>query len=55
VACAQQAQKALCVLSQQQSDKDSRQLVVAIELRANSADKAEGTLVLPSASLSLGR
>lgn len=47
VACAQQPQKPLCVMSQQQSDKESRQLVVAIELRANGTDKAEGTLVLP--------
>ena len=47
VACAQQAQKPVCVLSQQQSDKDSRQLVVAIELRATGTGKAEGTLVLP--------
>jgi len=47
VICAQQADQTMCALSQQQSDKDSRQLVMAVELTATSGDKAEGTLVLP--------
>ena len=46
VTCAQQAQR-LCTVSQQQADKDSRQLLLAIELRAVSNDRAEGTIVLP--------
>ena len=47
VACAQQNGKKTCALSQRQTDKDSRQLVLAVELSAPAADKAEGTLILP--------
>jgi invasion protein IalB len=47
VTCAQQTGNKVCALSQQLSDKDSRQLVMAVELETTSADKAEGTLVLP--------
>ena len=47
VACAQQNGGKVCALSQRQTDKDSRQLVLAVELSAPAADKAEGTLILP--------
>ena len=47
VTCAQQTDGKVCALSQQLADKDSRQLVVGIELKAMSSDKAEGTLVMP--------
>lgn len=47
VACAQQNGKKICALSQQQTDKDTRQLLLAIELNAPAPDKAEGTLILP--------
>jgi invasion protein IalB len=47
VTCAQPGGKKICTLSQQQADQESRQLVVAIELTTVSADRAEGTLVLP--------
>jgi len=46
VTCAQQPQR-LCTVSQQQADKDSRQLLLAIELRPVSNDRAEGTILLP--------
>ena len=46
VTCAQQAQR-LCTVSQQQADNDTRQLLLAIELRPVSNDRAEGTIVLP--------
>lgn len=46
VTCAQHERR-LCTVSQQQADKDSRQLLVAIELRAVATDRAEGTIVLP--------
>ena len=47
VLCAQPEGKRICSLSQQQTDKDSRQRVLALELTATSADKADGTLLLP--------
>jgi invasion protein IalB len=47
VACAQQNGKKVCAFSQQQTDKDTRQLVLAVELNAPAADRAEGTLILP--------
>lgn len=47
VTCAQQNDQRICSFSQQQADKDSRQLVVGIELKAISTDTAEGTIVLP--------
>ena len=46
VACAQQNGKKVCAFSQQQTDKDTRQLVLAVELNAPAADRAEGTLIL---------
>src|SRR5580692_9711615 len=47
VVCAQQNGRKVCALSQQQTDKDTRQLLLAIELSAPTIDKAEGTLILP--------
>ena len=47
VTCVLQSEQRVCVLSQQQADKDSRQLVLGIELKAVSPDRAEGTIVLP--------
>jgi invasion protein IalB len=46
VSCAQQGEQRLCAMSQQNADKDSRQLVVGVELKPVS-DRLEGTLVLP--------
>jgi invasion protein IalB len=47
VICAQQNERKVCALSQQQTDKDTRQLLLAIELNAPAIDMAEGTLILP--------
>ena len=47
VACAQQSEKKICALSQQQTDKDSHKLLLAVELNAPAPDRAEGTLILP--------
>ena len=47
VTCAQQDDKKVCVFSQQQTNKDTGQLLLAIELRALLPDFAEGTLILP--------
>ncbi|MCM3879180.1 MAG: invasion associated locus B family protein [Vicinamibacterales bacterium] len=47
VVCTLQNNQRRCGMLQQQADKDSHQLVVAIELRAVTAGKAEGTIVLP--------
>jgi invasion protein IalB len=47
VACVQQEGKKVCALSQQQTNKDTGQLLLAIELQAVSADRVEGTLILP--------
>jgi invasion protein IalB len=47
VTCADQNGKKVCALSQQQTDKDSHQLLLAVELNAPAIDKAEGTLILP--------
>lgn len=47
VACVQQDAKKVCALSQQQTSKDTGQLLLAIELQAVSADRVEGTLILP--------
>jgi invasion protein IalB len=47
VTCAQPGGQKVCTLSQQLADQSSRQLVVGIELKATTTDKAEGTLVLP--------
>src|SRR5262245_16728465 len=47
VVCAQRDGKKVCALTQQQTDRASQQRVLAVELNAVTADKAEGTLVLP--------
>jgi invasion protein IalB len=47
VNCAQQNGQKQCALAQQQSDKDSRQLILGIEMKAVSANRADGTMVLP--------
>lgn len=47
VTCAQQNNQKVCVFSQQLADKDSRQLVLGIELKASTTDRADGTMVLP--------
>lgn len=47
VVCASQNNQILCTLTQQQADKDSRQLILGIELKPVAAGKAEGTLILP--------
>lgn len=47
VTCAQQATAKRCTISQQQADPQSRQRVLAVEIDAVSADKAEGILVMP--------
>jgi invasion protein IalB len=47
VTCVQQNAQKICTLAQQQADKDSRQLVLGIELRTVALDMAEGTMVLP--------
>jgi invasion protein IalB len=47
VACAQQNGQKVCALSQQQTDKNTHQLLLAIELKTAAIDKAEGTLILP--------
>ena len=48
VICVQPNNQRVCVFSQQLSDKDSRQFLLGIELKAGAgADTAEGTLVLP--------
>ena len=48
VICAQQNGQKVCGLSQQQTDNNTRQLVLGIELKAATGpDKAEGTMVLP--------
>jgi invasion protein IalB len=47
VACVQQDGKKVCAISQQQTNKDTGQLLLAIELQAVSADRVEGTLILP--------
>jgi len=43
----QQGKELTCVVVQQQADKDTRQLVLGVELKAVSAQKAEGTILLP--------
>jgi invasion protein IalB len=47
VACVLQDAVKRCALSQQQTDQQSHQRVLAIELNTFSADKADGVLVLP--------
>ena len=47
VACLQQNEKKVCALTQRQTDRNSRQLLLAVELSAPGAGRAEGTLVLP--------
>ena len=47
VTCALQNEQKVCALSQQQTDKDTRQLLLAIELNTPAMNKAEGTMVLP--------
>jgi invasion protein IalB len=47
VTCAQPGGQKVCTLSQQLADQNSRQLVLGIELKATTADKADGTLVMP--------
>jgi invasion protein IalB len=47
VTCVQQDGRNLCALSQQQTDKETRQLVVSIEVTAQAEDRIDATLVLP--------
>jgi hypothetical protein len=47
VTCASPNGTKICTLSQQLADPNTRQLVVGIELKAQTPDKTEGTLVLP--------
>jgi len=47
VVCGQREGKKVCALTQQQTDRESRQRILAVELTTVTADKAEGTLVLP--------
>jgi invasion protein IalB len=47
VSCEQQKDRHVCALSQQHTDKETRQLVVAIELSPVAAGKGEGTIILP--------
>jgi invasion protein IalB len=47
VVCAPKDGQKLCTFSQQQTDSNSRQLVLGIELKPTGPDKAEGTMVLP--------
>ena len=47
VVCTQQTAQKACLLSQQQTDTNTRQLVLGIELKATASNTAEGTLVLP--------
>jgi len=47
VTCVQQNDQKVCAFSQQLADGTSRQLVAGIELKAKTADQAEGTMVLP--------
>lgn len=47
VVCAQPNGQKVCAFSTQLSDKDSRQLVIGVELRTSATDKAEGTLIMP--------
>lgn len=47
VICAPQDNKSVCVFSQQIADKSSRQLVLGVELKATTADTADGSLVMP--------
>jgi invasion protein IalB len=44
VTCASPKGIKVCAFTQQQTDKDSRQLVIGIELKPTSATKAEGTI-----------
>lgn len=46
VACGQQNGQKQCAFSQQQTDKESRQLVLGIELKT-AGDRVEGVLILP--------
>jgi invasion protein IalB len=47
VACAQQNGRKVCALSQQQTDKNTHQLLLAMELKTPAIDKVEGMLILP--------
>lgn len=47
VACRQQNGRKSCVLAQQQTDKDTHQLLLAMEVDTLASEKAEGTLILP--------
>jgi invasion protein IalB len=47
VACVQKDGAKVCALSQQQTNKETGQLLLAIELQVASADRVEGTLILP--------
>lgn len=47
VTCAQPAGVKVCSFSQQLVDQNTRQLIIGIELRATSPERAEGALVLP--------
>src|SRR5688572_15815651 len=47
VTCAQPSGQKVCTLSQQLADQNSRQMVLGIELKTATADKADGTLVMP--------
>jgi len=47
VTCASPNGTKVCAFTQQQTNKDSRQLVIGIELKPTSSTKAEGTIILP--------
>ena len=47
VACTQENQRRVCAVSQQQTDKNTHQLLLALELNAVTSNKADGTLILP--------
>jgi invasion protein IalB len=47
VVCAQKDGQKACTFSQQQTDNNSRQLVLGIELKPTGSDRAEGTMILP--------
>ncbi len=47
VACVREGGRKICALSQRQTDPNTHQLLLAIELNAPAIDKAEGTLILP--------
>jgi invasion protein IalB len=47
VSCEQQKDRPVCAVSQQHTDKETRQLVVAIELSPVASGQGDGTIILP--------